>query len=325
MIEMFRENLGEIKNIIKEQGVGLELPKTVAIRKEGKYFAIPVIDKRGKEQEVLVYKTENEEEQLYLVIYDVVAKQGTSSKAVSFRVKKGNKDIEVLKEIVKDILKDCEIKEILSSVNKEDKKKLSRLILFKEYDKWKEDIEKGVEEYIEENKIGLAWEVVKEEKKKKKQNEIIINIDTKVFIGKTKVMRKGEEVKAFRILNTKLFEVKDLTKEDIKISNIKFENIEYNFERDKIVGVNGVMSRYGVVGGKDKIVVLAEIKRKSRLFYLIATNNTTNKKGTYIVKEQELVEMGKRYGIANGKIVKVEETGKEHISSIKGNYIRLEL
>ena len=183
MIEMVRENLGEIKNIIKEQGVGLELPKTVEFRKEGKYFAIPVVDKRGKEQEVLVYKTENEEEQLYLVIYDVASKQGTSSKAVSYSVKKGYKDIDVLREIVRDILKDCEIKEILSSVSKEDKKKLSRLILFRELESWKNKVGKSIDKYIEQNKIGLTFEVVKKEKKKE------ITLDTKVFIGKTKVIR----------------------------------------------------------------------------------------------------------------------------------------
>jgi len=330
MIEMKRENLGELKGLTEqEKEVALDLPETVKIRKEGKYFAIPVIDKRGKEQEVLVYKTVNGEEEQFLVIYEVLTKQGVSSKAVRFTVNKGYKDIEVLKEIVKEVLKDVEIKEILRKVDKEQRKKISRMVLFKEYEGWQKNIEKKVEDYVDNKEIGLSWEVEKKPSKEKQQEKVKkhtimdkIELDTKVFLGK--VVKGTKEQELYRVLNTKVWEVKDFTKEDIIRSNFKIENIEYSKEKDEMVGTNGVLSRYGTAGEKAVVVILAELNIEGKTSYIIATNNTINKSQVVISEEQQLVKMAKKMGLANGKVVSVAETGKEHISSIRGEYTKIE-
>lgn len=123
----------------------------------------------------------------------------------------------------------------------------------------------------------------------------------------------------FRLLDTDSSIIRDATYESVyaailekktDIENLKIEN-------GKLVGSNGILSRFPVIKGRNlsglsPLIILFEMENN---YYKV-----TNYLGEIVdISEEEAIRYAETEGIANGKIV-TEENGNKHISSINGPY-----
>jgi len=136
------------------------------------------------------------------------------------------------------------------------------------------------------------------------------------------VHKKGKDIIGFRMLSLEKdnkTEIKDVAYTIVlntlqaglaKIHNIKLEN-------NRIKGSNGSLDRYGIVNKSQSLVILKELHddRDKFIGYLCSDSLGNTKRLT----ESEAVTFAEKLGIANGKVMRTNNSEK-HISSIEGTY-----
>lgn len=128
----------------------------------------------------------------------------------------------------------------------------------------------------------------------------------------------------FRILDDDNGKFMDVSYEDVKRVLIQSENNEeykienLKYEDGEISGSNGSLDRFPTLinkrlSGVSPLIILEEMPNRHY--------RVTNFAGEIVeISEENAIKYSNDYAIANGKISKNNETGKEYISSIRGNY-----
>lgn len=133
------------------------------------------------------------------------------------------------------------------------------------------------------------------------------------------VIKNNSTDRYFRLYDCSSEEVNDIKESELlellKESKLRVENIGLN-EEDKIVGTQGNIERYALLGEttearyKYPIVILD----KTRYGYDVADCIGNSME----MKEQDLIQYAKQFGVANAKVVKKDKT--EFISAISGTF-----
>ena len=127
----------------------------------------------------------------------------------------------------------------------------------------------------------------------------------------------SSKIVGYRMLEADSKKIQDISvskcieclKKGMKIENLKLNAVtRYTYE---VKGVNGSISRYGIVGKTQALVILNEIHAKGQLVGYLCSDTLGNVKG---LSEKEAFRLASTVGIANGKVV------QNHISAIEGSY-----
>lgn len=128
-------------------------------------------------------------------------------------------------------------------------------------------------------------------------------------------------VKGLRLLDVDAKQTKDIAIEQIQAAVMKGMKISgLGISNGKLAGSNGSLDRYPSVGANSKskqpLIILKDLWGKG---YRVSDVN-----GKILdISADDAVRYADSYGIANGKVV--EKDGKKFISSISGNYERVEM
>lgn len=140
-----------------------------------------------------------------------------------------------------------------------------------------------------------------------------------VFVGYDKV-NKGVVLVNLDNLNSA-----GVPSEQFKVILSKNEIVNVGVKEGKLVGLNGSLNNYGVVGEKNvPVIIKVGTKRKrgrDEVFeYVISTTDGK------VVKygKDKAIELFKKLGVANGRLV-VQKDGKAYVSAIRGSYQSYEL
>ena len=126
----------------------------------------------------------------------------------------------------------------------------------------------------------------------------------------------AEKTKKLKIMDVETYKIKYVIQaKQMNISNLKIdENGDLTTIREKIsryTRINIIDNK--IIGGETPIVILKQvISQEETIGYIVASFLGD----TAIVRTSDAIEMAKRHGVANGKIV--NRDGEEYICSIKG-------
>lgn len=130
-------------------------------------------------------------------------------------------------------------------------------------------------------------------------------------------------LKGYRIYDTEKKIFTDLPEQQIINSEVKLENAEV--KKDKLVGTNGALSRYGDVDYTEKSVpvIITEIYDSGKVkYYEVVFHDKRTPNGQYptYFDVKSLASIASFTGLSNGKLV--NKNNSTYISVIKGEYNR---
>ena len=101
----------------------------------------------------------------------------------------------------------------------------------------------------------------------------------------------------------------------VRDNKIKINNLAIS--KGWLTGVNGAMTRYGVIGSTRALVILKEIvdNNSKTLGYICADTSGEIRN----LKIEEIIQFAEKHGIANGRIV-TNEKGLKFLATIEGKY-----
>lgn len=129
--------------------------------------------------------------------------------------------------------------------------------------------------------------------------------------------KNSSKIVGYRMLEADSKKIQDVSvskcieclRKGLKIENLKLHNVSrYTYE---VKGVNGSISRYGIVGKTHALVILNEIHSKGELIGYVCSDTLGNVRA---LTDKEAFRLASTVGIANGKVV------QDHISAIEGSY-----